>query len=116
MIGVLFGVVLSKEILRLINLVARHFAAASMSLRVTRSFDATRMLTMACMASVADAVLRAVSAARRSFGRARDQMDYPPHIQGIQPGSGQSVKRSDRRREFGVGRLVIWKWNGGAGG
>ena len=46
------------DLLRLINHVCRHFCAASLSLQVTRSFDAARILTMACIATVADAALR----------------------------------------------------------
>jgi hypothetical protein len=46
------------EILRNIRLISQHFAAASFSLKLTRSFDATRVLTMACMSTVADAVIR----------------------------------------------------------
>jgi hypothetical protein len=37
------------DILRLLEMVARHFSAASLSLRITRSFDAARVITMACM-------------------------------------------------------------------
>jgi len=40
------------DILRLLNLVAQHFAAAALSLRATRSLDAVRILTMACIAAV----------------------------------------------------------------
>jgi hypothetical protein len=40
------------------GLLCRHFVSASLSLKVTRSFDAVRMLTMACMATVADVVMR----------------------------------------------------------
>lgn len=39
------------DILRLLEMVARHFSAASLSLRITRSFDAVRVITMACMVS-----------------------------------------------------------------
>ena len=46
------------DILRSILLVARHFAASALSVKVTRSFDATRILTMACMSAIADAVVR----------------------------------------------------------
>jgi hypothetical protein len=38
--------------------VVRHYAACSLSLRVTRSFDAVRMLTSACIAAITDCVLR----------------------------------------------------------
>lgn len=41
------------DILRLLEMVARHFSAASLSLRITRSFDAARVITMACMVSEA---------------------------------------------------------------
>lgn len=40
------------------DLISRHFAAASLSLKVTRSFDAVRMLTMSCLAALADVVMR----------------------------------------------------------
>lgn len=39
-------------------MISRHFAAASLSLKVTRSFDAVRMLTMSCLAALADVVMR----------------------------------------------------------
>ena len=46
------------DLLRLLSATARHFCACAMSLQVSRSFDATRILTLACMATIADAVLR----------------------------------------------------------
>lgn len=46
------------DILRMLNLVCRHFCTASLSLKVSRSFDASRILCMACMVCVADAVMR----------------------------------------------------------
>jgi hypothetical protein len=46
------------DLLRLIHMLSRHFAASSLSLKVTRSFDATRLLTMSCMAALADVVMR----------------------------------------------------------
>lgn len=46
------------DLLRLLDLLNRHYAACSLSLRVTRSFDAVRMLTSACIAAVTDCVLR----------------------------------------------------------
>lgn len=46
------------HILRCTALLARHFAASSMSLAVTRSFDAARILTFGCMAAITDAVMR----------------------------------------------------------
>jgi hypothetical protein len=46
------------DILRLLSMLSRHFATASLSVKATRSGDAIRMLTFACMATVADAVFR----------------------------------------------------------
>ena len=46
------------DFMRLLNQLARHFAAASLSVKVTRSGDAVRMLCFACMSCVADAILR----------------------------------------------------------
>jgi hypothetical protein len=46
------------DILRSLNQVCRHYAAAALSLTVTRSFDGARILTMAAMTAVGDAVLR----------------------------------------------------------
>ena len=44
--------------MRLLDQLARQFSAAVLSLRVTQSFDAERLLTMACMATIADCVMR----------------------------------------------------------
>ena len=46
------------DILRLLDNIAQHFCAAALSLRLTRSFDAVRILTMASIATIADAVMR----------------------------------------------------------
>lgn len=46
------------DIIRLVHHLVTHFAAASMSLRMSRAFDASRILTLACMTAVADAVMR----------------------------------------------------------
>ena len=46
------------DLLRLLNMVCRHFAACCFSIRVTRSFDAVRLVTVACLATIADAVMR----------------------------------------------------------
>jgi Ca2+-binding EF-hand superfamily protein len=48
-------------LLRMIHLVTRHFAAASMSIRVTRDYDARRLLTLGLIAAVADRVARVVA-------------------------------------------------------
>ena len=42
--------------------VARHYSAAVYSLRVTRAFDACRVLTFSCIAAIADVVARTVAA------------------------------------------------------
>lgn len=49
------------DILRLVNMLCRQFTAASLSVKATRSGDAVRILTFACMASVCDAVLRKIA-------------------------------------------------------
>ena len=46
------------DLLALLQLTTRHFTTAAFSLRVTQSFDAARILTMAAVAMVADAVVR----------------------------------------------------------
>jgi hypothetical protein len=47
-----------SDTLRLLNILCRHFAAASLSVKMTRSGDAMRILVFACMATVCDATLR----------------------------------------------------------
>jgi len=46
------------EILRSMNLLLRHFSAAVLSISVTQTFDAARLLTIANFAAIADATLR----------------------------------------------------------
>ena len=46
------------DLLRLLNLACRHFAACCFSIRVTRSFDAVRLVVVATIATLADAVMR----------------------------------------------------------
>ena len=46
------------DLLRLLSMVCRHFAACCFSIKVTRSFDAVRLVIVACLATVADAVMR----------------------------------------------------------
>ena len=46
------------DMLRLLSMVCRHFAACCFSIRVTRSFDAVRLVVVACLATLADAVMR----------------------------------------------------------
>ena len=48
------------DILRLLDGLCKHFAAASLSVKTTRSGDAVRIITFACMATVCDAALRKV--------------------------------------------------------
>ena len=49
---------LQAEILRSLNLLLRHFSAAALSISVTQTFDAARLLTIANFAAIADATLR----------------------------------------------------------
>ena len=49
------------EILRWLSLLSRHFAAASLSIPLVPTADATRMLVFASITAIADAVLRKVA-------------------------------------------------------
>ena len=49
------------DVMHLLNLLCRHFAAASLSIKMTRSGDAVRMLVFACMATVCDANMRKIA-------------------------------------------------------
>ena len=46
------------HLLRMLDLVTRHYSAAVFSLRVTRSFDAARVLTLSCLTCLADVIAR----------------------------------------------------------
>jgi len=46
------------ELMRLLSAIAAEYAAVSLSIYSSNSFDATRMLVMGCIACIADAVLR----------------------------------------------------------
>ena len=45
-------------VLQSLRLLARHLACACLSMRPTRALDAARCVTFACIAAVADAVMR----------------------------------------------------------
>jgi hypothetical protein len=47
-----------NDLMRLLHLITRHYVASSLSLRMTRNFDALRILTMASIATITDAVMR----------------------------------------------------------
>ena len=47
-----------NDLMRLLHLITRHYVSSSLSLRMTRNFDAIRILTMASIATVTDAVMR----------------------------------------------------------
>ena len=49
------------DILRLLSKLSIHFATGSLSVKSTRSGDAVRMLTFACMATICDATLRKIA-------------------------------------------------------
>ena len=49
---------MQDEIVRLLHSLTHHYIAASLSLARTASFDAARVLTLACIATLADAVVR----------------------------------------------------------
>ena len=46
------------ELMRVIRLISRHYAACAMSLKITRSFDAARILVNASMAAMCDTLVR----------------------------------------------------------
>ena len=48
-------------VLQALRLISRHLACAYLSVRPTRSFDAARCVTFACIAAIADAVMRVVA-------------------------------------------------------
>ena len=50
-----------SDILKLLNMLCRHFATCSLSVKMTRSGDAIRILTFSCMATICDAVLRKIA-------------------------------------------------------
>lgn len=49
------------DCLRTLNMLCRHFITASLSVKMTRSGDAVRMLVLACMATVCDAAMRKIA-------------------------------------------------------
>jgi hypothetical protein len=49
------------DIIRLLNMLCRHFATASLSVKITRSGDAIRMLVFSCMATIGDAAFRKIA-------------------------------------------------------
>lgn len=49
---------LQLDILILLQRLIEHFASSALSLQATRSFDAVRIIVPACMAALADAVIR----------------------------------------------------------
>jgi hypothetical protein len=66
------------DILRLLDMLCRQYVAVSLSLNITRSFDAIRMLVLGIMACIADRVLRIPACDRPSkFGQ---------HYSGNMPG------------------------------
>jgi hypothetical protein len=46
------------DILRSLHLVSRHFTACALSIKLTRSFDASRVLVASCIATMGDAIVR----------------------------------------------------------
>lgn len=50
-----------SDILRMLNLVCRHYATSVLSIKLTKAGDAARILVFACMAAVCDATLRKIA-------------------------------------------------------
>jgi hypothetical protein len=74
------------DLLRLLSLVAGHFAAACLSLKVSRSFDASRIVTLGCLTAIADAVVRRPSS---DAGGLTDGA-FQRHYAGEAPGPGEA--------------------------
>ena len=66
------------DLMRLLQLVCRHFTAAVLSTRTTVLSDAARILTLACLAAIADAVARRTACDVPSL--------FAQHYAGIAPG------------------------------
>ncbi|CAM9179352.1 unnamed protein product, partial [Ectocarpus fasciculatus] len=49
------------DLLRMLNLLCRHFTTATLSMKLTRAGDAVRILVLACMAAICDACLRKIA-------------------------------------------------------
>ena len=47
-----------NDLMRLLHLITRHYVSSSLSLRMTRNFDAIRILTMASITAMTDAIMR----------------------------------------------------------
>lgn len=83
------------ELLRWLSLLCRHFAAASLSLPLTTSFDAVRMLVFAAMAAIADAVLRKKACDVPSAL----SLHYSGEAEGPAPGFALEMRHFERESE-----------------
>ena len=86
-----------QAILRWLGLLCRHFAAASLSVPLGRSFDAARMLVFASMAAVLDVVLRLEAA---DAPTALSQ-HYGGHVEGAAGGFAMEMRHLERESERG---------------
>ena len=102
------------EIMRWLALLCRHFTAASLSLPLTPSSDATRMLVLATMAAIADATLRLTACDVPSALSLRNRRGARTHYYDPLPryliiGCSRRGVRTSRRT---MARLGCGQWRG----
>jgi hypothetical protein len=87
------------ELVRLLGDIATDYAAISLSMYPTNSFDATRMLVMGCIACIADAILRIQACDAPSI--------FSQQYAGVAAGPGRpfGIEIGDYARESAYGRF-----------
>jgi len=84
-------------ILKWIGLLCRQYVAASLSVPIDRSFDAMRMLTLAAMAAIADAVLRC----KAHDAPSALSLQYSGRAEGTPGGFALEMRHFERESERG---------------
>ena len=80
-----------------VAVLCRHYVAASLSVPIERSFDAMRMLTLAAMAAITDAVLRL----RASDAPSALSLQYSGQAEGSPSGFALEMRHFERESERG---------------
>jgi hypothetical protein len=85
------------DIMRLLDLLCKHYAACVLSMPLTRTFDAARVLTLSCMAVMSDALMRKHACDVPSlfclhFSGQHDSKDIPQQPYGFDIGSSFAVQ------------------------
>ena len=84
-------------LLRWLGTLCRHFAAASLSVPLGRSFDAARMLVFAAIAAIVDAVLRV----RAVDAPTALSLHYGGHVEGAAGGFALDMRLLEKESERG---------------